>query len=249
MSARLLSDDYVKGAKAFVRFTWDNIGKDVDWYCCPCLKCHLDVKNTTKVMYEHIMCNGIDPSYTRWVHHGEPFPRNNVRVPSNPTSIGNHIVVPRVEDMVNDIFGRSHPDHLIMDDLGEHDQNNPTAETHGDSEENTKYRKLMEDALKPLYPLCHDQDTRLSATIELLSIKSRHRMSDDYFTEVLSFCKRILLADNVLPEKTSSAKKMIKSLRMKCEVIDACRNDCILYWGEHVKSEVCPTCNEVDGNQ
>ncbi|KAL5728766.1 hypothetical protein ACHQM5_001811 [Ranunculus cassubicifolius] len=259
MNARLLSDEYVEGAKAFIKFTQQCLGEKVDWYCCPCLICHLDVKNTAENVYEHLICNGIDTSYTRWIYHGEPFSKNRstTRVPKHP-NLRKETRQSRLGAMINEVFGRSHPDNLdacldevednggaqYMDEsedavenaLGENTNNNP--------KEDIRYKKLMEDALQPLYPSCKEEDTKLSAVIELLSMKAKYRISNDCFTTLLSFLKRILPENNVVPENTSKAKTMIKSLRMKCEIIDACRNDCILYWGVHKDHVICPTCNE-----
>lgn len=83
--------------KSFIKFTQLCLGEKVDWYCCPCLVCCLNVKNTAESLYEHIICNGIDTSYTRWIYHGEPFPKNRstLRVPkrSSPCLVSSLYVI------------------------------------------------------------------------------------------------------------------------------------------------------------
>ena len=81
-------------------------------------------------------------------------------------------------------------------------------------------------------------------TVELLSMKARHRWSNKSFTELLHIFKRVLPVENTLPNNTYNAKKMIESLRMDCKIIHACRNDCILFWREHENKDSCPTCGE-----
>lgn len=258
MHAELLSEEYINGARLFIKFAQDSLGKEGDWYCCPCVTCQNGEKSTAESIYEHIICKGIDKSYTVWVHHGEPFPQKSVKIRAHRTSslIDHGVVSPRVEDMVNDAFGRTSPNDLnaclneVQNEnnaqyLNDEDVSNIAHdEAHNNIEDEVKYRKLMEDALQPLYPSCNDKDSKLSSTVELLSMKSRHRWSDRSFTELLGWLKHKLPVENTIPEKTASAKAMIKSLRLKCEVIDVCRKECILYWREYENDVSCPKCKE-----
>ncbi|WCJ39707.1 hypothetical protein M5689_020674 [Euphorbia peplus] len=45
-----------------------------------------------------------------------------------------------------------------------------------------------------------------------------------------------------LPSSYYEAKKLIKELRLGYEKIDACPNDCSLYWGEKKNNESCNVC-------
>ena len=49
---------------------------------------------------------------------------------------------------------------------------------------------------------------------------------------------------NTLPESTYAAKSLIKSLGLHYEMIHACHNDFILYWGKYEKINEYPTCGE-----
>lgn len=57
--------------------------------------------------------------------------------------------------------------------------------THHDSLENFKYKKLMEDAIRPLYPSCRFEGWKLSVTVELLNMKARHQWPTKSFTALL----------------------------------------------------------------
>ena len=54
----------------------------------------------------------------------------------------------------------------------------------------------------------------------------------------------MLPTGNTLIESTYDAKILIKSLGLHYEMIHACHNDLILYWGKHEKINECPTCGE-----
>ena len=78
------------------------------------------------------------------------------------------------------------------------------------SSDNNRYKDLMEDAMQPLYQSCQTDDTKLSVTVELLSMKARYRWSNVGFNELLKLFKRVLPSDNTLPDNTYVAKKMIE---------------------------------------
>jgi hypothetical protein len=48
---------------------------------------------------------------------------------------------------------------------------------------------------------------------------------------------------NELPESTYKARRMLCSLSMEAEKIPVCRNDCILFRGEHASLNKCPKYN------
>ena len=53
------------------------------------------------------------------------------------------------------------------------DNHQEDGEGHDGTSKNVQYKKLMEDAMQPLYPSCKIEDTKLSVTVELLSMKAR----------------------------------------------------------------------------
>ena len=54
----------------------------------------------------------------------------------------------------------------------------------------------------------------------------------------------MLPTGNTLLESTYAAKSLIKSLGLDYEMIHACHNDCILYWGKYEKINEFQTCGE-----
>ena len=56
----------------FVRFAIAH-AEDTSKIICPCLECcYTDV--SANVLEDHLICNGIDKSYTCWIMHGEKKP-------------------------------------------------------------------------------------------------------------------------------------------------------------------------------
>lgn len=50
-------------------------------------------------------------------------------------------------------------------------------------------------------------------------------------------------AMNDLPKSYNESKKLMKDMVLGYEKIDACRNDCTLYWGVNEEEKLCATCN------
>ncbi|KAL8162298.1 hypothetical protein V2J09_013787 [Rumex salicifolius] len=82
--------------------------------------------------------------------------------------------------------------------------------------------------------------SKLSYIVKLLHLKVMNKWSDSSFTSLLKLqCEAY---GNSIPDSYYEAKKLIKDLGLDYIKIDACRNDCILYWKEYENFSECPTC-------
>ncbi|XP_058077117.1 uncharacterized protein LOC131225557 [Magnolia sinica] len=237
MRAGRLTVEYMEGVVTFLKYVKQNSNGE-DWHSCPCAKCcNIRGKMTLETISEHLVFNGIDQTYTTWFLHGEQRLETSA---STFVDNRNEDVLPRMVDLVNDAFGHFQPIELdaCMDEVN----NGDDIEAHDELGDEARYRKLMEDAKQPLYPSCKPEHTKLSVTVELLSMKARFRWSDNSFTELLNLLKKILPNENSLPNSTYNAMSLISSLGMNYETIHACPNDCILYWKDHVDKQCCPKC-------
>ncbi len=91
MSANRASKEYREGVKEFVEFAVAH-AKDSSNIICPCLKCCYGAVSVEHLQ-DHLICNGIDESYTCWTMHGEEEIesaglRSNVRDTSNDYEFG-----------------------------------------------------------------------------------------------------------------------------------------------------------------
>ena len=70
MHARLFSHEYINGVKEFMSFIHVKFGEDEE-ILCPCSRC-LNQKYQHQALVErHLLMNGMESTYTRWIHHGE----------------------------------------------------------------------------------------------------------------------------------------------------------------------------------
>lgn len=89
---------------------------------------------------------------------------------------------------------------------------------------------------------CEKMWTVLRFLIQLLMLKARHGWSDNSFNDLLSLLCSLLPKPNFVPKNTYEAKKLISPLSMRVQRINACRNHCILYRGDHADKVKCPNC-------
>ena len=78
----------------------------------------------------------------------------------------------------------------------------------------------------------------------ILNMKVVNNWSNKSLNMMLEFLMKLLPEGNLVPKSTYEAKKMLRDLGMSYEHIDACKNDCILYWKENEGLDKCPQCQE-----
>jgi len=109
-------------------------------------------------------------------------------------------------------------------------------------DEIVEYLNFMHNGQQSLYEGC-DTYSKLSFLLKFYHIKCLCRMTDKEMSMILE-----LLADAFdyakIPCSFYEAKKIINKLGLHYTKIDACPNDCILYYGEDKDKEVCKKCNE-----
>nr|XP_017246139.1 PREDICTED: uncharacterized protein LOC108217761 [Daucus carota subsp. sativus] len=97
---------------------------------------------------------------------------------------------------------------------------------------------MVENASEPLYPN-NAKITTLSFINKLLHFKSRHGCSNKGFDELLGIIGSVLPMDHKFPATYYDVKKMTSALNMGYEKVDACENDCMLFYKENSNKIYC----------
>ena len=74
------------------------------------------------------------------------------------------------------------------------------------------FKKLVEDAEKPLYPNCLKYN-KLSALVKLYNLKAKYGWSDKSFSDLLQLLGDILPVNNEMPLSMYEAKKNLECIR------------------------------------
>jgi len=105
-----------------------------------------------------------------------------------------------------------------------------------------KLKRMVTDMKTPLYPSCKGKYTKLYTSLKLLQLKATHHMTDWGFKALLDLLRDMLPEGNEIPKTTYEAKQNISPLGLEVEKIHACKNDCILFRGDHANDTECPKC-------
>lgn len=85
--------------------------------------------------------------------------------------------------------------------------------------------------------------SQLSTILELLNLQSKFNVSNIMIDCLLRSMHDLILPEgNTLPSSWKQAKKILRSIGMKYEIMHACPNDCILYRKQYADCIVCPEC-------
>ena len=97
---------------------------------------------------------------------------------------------------------------------------------------------MLKDVDEPLWPGC-ETHTILSAVSELLNLKAEFNMTISCYDKMVAIIKKMLPKEEKLVGSYYTSKKMIKGLGMGYEKIDACRNDCMLFYKDDQLKSSC----------
>ena len=79
MSSDRCLREYIDGVKEFIRFASEHTNNP-NKILCPCLSCCYGKRISPLDLLDHLVCHGIDQSYTRWTRHGETDDARSDRV-------------------------------------------------------------------------------------------------------------------------------------------------------------------------
>lgn len=223
-----LTDDYKIGVDDFIRYAVARTEDSKGRIRCPCKECgNYYIKYPDDVILD-LYRHGIMPGYTTWSSHGES---DRSRDDTGTSS--------RNIDNIHDDF---YDAREMLEDFAEanrHFQNveeEPTATA-------SHFYKMLDSATEPLYPNC-ERFTTLAFVNKLLQFRHKHGVSNKGFDDLLELIGSALPEDHKLPIRYYDVKKMISGLSMGYEKIDACVNDCMLFYKEDSNKTCCDICTE-----
>lgn len=210
-----LTAEYMQSAQKFVKTVEKNFGYP-EKLLCPCKECRNLSHQRGNIVYEHLVINGMDPTYTTWFHHGEEVNTNE-----------------ELENVdKNDIY------ELYKAAYGDENDYIEQSQEHRLEELNEK----MNDWLEPLYPGCSKYN-KLSAVVALFKHKTMNGWSDCSFDGLLELLHDMLPEPNVLIRSTYKVRKFMREFHLGYEKIHACPNDCCLFRKDKADLDKCPRCH------
>ncbi|WVZ21880.1 hypothetical protein V8G54_000424 [Vigna mungo] len=71
INCKRTSEEYERGVEQFIEFATRNVPDNNGRFYCPCVNCLNERRLPIAVIREHVLCDGIPKSYTKWTWHGE----------------------------------------------------------------------------------------------------------------------------------------------------------------------------------
>jgi hypothetical protein len=79
----------------------------------------------------------------------------------------------------------------------------------------------------------------------LTTIKSKFAFSNKCYKELLSLISDVLPNNHKMPKDIYQSKKLLSALGIEYEKIDACKDNCILFYKEHKGEIKCLKCGKL----
>ncbi|XP_009796469.1 uncharacterized protein [Nicotiana sylvestris] len=229
--------EYLNGVEQFLNFAFSNpnIGLRIQ---CSCTNCNHVRRKTREEVKIDLLRWGIDPTYNRWIHHGESDSSSDDEINSSANSdLGNDDDA--TFEMLHDMY------HGVPIDNITHDPSDESAESRYEepNAEAKSFYRLLKDAEQKLHPDC-EKFSKLSFVMRLFQMKCLHGWSNTSLDSLLKLLSDAFPKGHVLPSSIYEVQKIIKDLGLDYVKIDACVNNCILYRKEYADLEQCPKCGE-----
>ncbi|XP_010240303.1 uncharacterized protein LOC100844242 isoform X2 [Brachypodium distachyon] len=226
------TDEYRDGVSKFIEYAVAKSGRHHK-LLCPCKNCANRFRLGKQQVLEHLVCDGFMDGYTTWFFHGETPGISEPIVESS----SNQEVYVETDEM----------DQLLMDGFSMYDSSNLGSDSEEVSEDESdgdieSYINSVTEGSQELYPGCKTF-SRMQFLVKLLSIKNTWRMSNGCFEDVLELFRDALPKGPALPKNFHEAKKYIRAVGLGYNKHDSCKNDCIVFKGQHADATSCPACN------
>jgi len=154
---------------------------------------------------KHLLTKGFLPCYENWTVHGEPYVAEPIL--AGPSSVG-------ISYVVNDVCLENPYRNLVMDAMGVGDAysndnvSSPVVAEELPNLEATNFFKLLKATEEPLWDECTKQ-SKLSACVQLLNMKSTLNLTQTAFNKFIDFTKSIMPNDENLVSNFYEAKKFM----------------------------------------
>jgi Transposase-associated domain len=190
---------------------------------CPCQVCDNTKFLTGDEVRSHLIRKGFTLFYECWQYHGENIEDSN-RVLVDEEEGEMNMMNEMLLDAAGPNFNWESPEEIP----------NATAKV---------FYEILEAADRPLWEL-KSKESLLSIMSQLLNLKSDFQMSRDCFNRMLSILKSALPEENILPPSFHASKKLLSGFGLKYQKIDACPNDCMLYYKDNLLKDKYDICGE-----
>ncbi|KAH1031807.1 hypothetical protein J1N35_043981 [Gossypium stocksii] len=237
MDASRFNANHLAGIERFLSFAIEKSLFNRKIYC-PFHRCNNRILHESHLVGEHLRLHGIIKEYKYWIFHGESIERTLVQtsqmVRTSPSiSMLSQDNEANLRDLITDALAINIPTlHESFDGVSSEFQNNGREYDANEAQKTTKRATtLLDDCDIPLYPSCV-KFSCVSFLLRLYHFKVLFEWLVKSLICLLEFLNEAFRDGNIILTTYYEAKRKIFALNLGYVKIDACPNDCMLYWGD-----------------
>ena len=220
--------EWQKGFKDFIQNTFGGTSKE-ETVPCPCARCRCMSYRNQKDVRCHLVLRGFDESF---IEEGNAEDLVACPQEDNPAEgeydDGETGDAPASKELISALIrGAIHGE---LTGSGDEEPN----------ESAKNFFKLLTVAQKELYPGCKEA-TKVSFIIRIYQMNCMHGFSNNGIQSILNL---FALFHPEIPDTLDKVRKVVQDLGLDYQKIHACVNDCVLFRGDYVDMDTCPTCGQ-----
>ena len=172
----LFTPQYICGVRSFMNFVKERFTED-EQILCRCSRYMNHQSLHQNEVERRLLLNGVSSTYSRWINHGED---SDVHVLEEPAVLEDANVDSFVSEDTNDCGLEG-----MLGELVRSEQNgNEAALEDGNEDAASRFKQLIEEAKRELYPDCINF-SRSTFVIKMLYVKSYYRITNSAFSAIL----------------------------------------------------------------
>jgi hypothetical protein len=160
--------------------------------------------------------------YEVWMHHDESVRQRTASVAEEEDDRSGD---DRMDEMLD----------AIWPELETNSEDPPTPEVE-------KFFDILRASEEPLHE--HTIVSIIAFVTHLMAIKSKFTFSNKCYKELLSLINDVLPSNHKMSKDMYQSKKLLSTLDLEYEKIDACENNCMLFYKEHKDETKCLKCDK-----
>ncbi|KAL1222999.1 hypothetical protein V5N11_019494 [Cardamine amara subsp. amara] len=218
------------------------LGREQGIRTCPCLKCRNEKFLKIEIVCRHLYNRGFTPGYYIWLSHGKDYvdrPGNICRG-RKVVEINNGRYVG--ESSRRPIIDENNIDRMVREAFPEYVKSSNVVEK--PNPDPRRFFEMLDADNHPIYEGFKVGHSPLSAATRMIGIKIDFNLSEDCVDAIADFFCDYLPKENLAPHSYYAIQKLVSGLGLPYQMIDVCRDNCMIFWREDENLEFCRFCGK-----
>ena len=230
-----VSEGFYQGQQNFIQFAKNQeLFMESGKLFCPCSKCENGKLLQEEVVSKHLYNRGFMPNYWVWISHRKDYDilNNFSEVPDGFIDTGHEDPLQAETDTepVN-------PYVAMASDAFPHMEEEPNVEA-------KRFYDILDAAKHPIYNGCKEGLSQLSLASRLMSLKTDYNLPQNCMDSSSQMMQDYLPEGNNSMNSYYDIKKLMRLLGLPYHKIDVCQDNCMLFWKDDAKEEMCKFCRK-----